>query len=64
MTGKEAEILIEKIEDVDGRLTAEGYTANYIRAFLDVSGRDLKRGDIVRGVITGSENETCTLSFS
>ena len=63
MTGKEAEILIEKIEDVDGRLTAEGYTANYIRAFLDVSGRDLKRGDIVRGVITGSENETCTLSF-
>lgn len=64
MTGKEAEILIEKIEDLDGRLTAEGYTANYIRAFLDVSGRDLKRGDIVRGVITGSENETCTLSFS
>ena len=64
MTGKEAEILIEKIEDVDGRLTAEGYTANYIRAFLDVSGRDLKRGDIIRGVITGSENETCTLSFS
>ena len=63
MTGKEAEILIEKIEDLDGRLTAEGYTANYIRAFLDVSGRELKRGDIVRGVITGSENETCTLSF-
>ncbi|PWJ70260.1 threonylcarbamoyladenosine tRNA methylthiotransferase MtaB [Ruminococcaceae bacterium R-25] len=64
MIGKEAEILIEKIEDLDGRLTAEGYTANYIRAFLDVSGRDLKRGDIIRGVVTGSENETCTLSFS
>ncbi len=63
MIGKEAEILIEKIEDKDGRLTAEGYTANYIRAFLDVSGRDLKRGDIIRGVVTGSENETCTLSF-
>lgn len=63
MIGKEAEILIEKIEDKDGRLTAEGYTANYIRAFLDVSSRDLKRGDIIRGVVTGSENETCTLSF-
>ncbi len=63
MIGKEAEILIEKIEDKDGRLTAEGYTANYIRAFLDVSGRDLKRGDIIKGVVTGSENETCTLSF-
>ena len=63
MTGKEAEILIEKIEDSDGRQIAEGYTSNYIRAFADVTGRNLNRGDIVRGVISGSENETCTLRF-
>ena len=63
MIGKEVSILIEKIEEKDGRLIAEGYTANYIRAFMDVSGRDFKRGDIIRGVVTGSENETCTLSF-
>ena len=63
MIGKEVSILIEKIEEKDGRSIAEGYTANYIRAFMDVSGRDLKRGDITRGVVTGSENETCTLRF-
>jgi threonylcarbamoyladenosine tRNA methylthiotransferase MtaB len=61
MTGKEAAILIEKITDNDGKSVAEGYTANYIRTFADVTGMDLSRGDIVKGIITGSENETCLM---
>ena len=61
MTGKEAAILIEKIGSKDGKSVAEGYTANYVRTFADVTGRDLSRGDIVKGMITGSENETCLM---
>ena len=64
MVGKNAEILIEKINDKDGRKIAEGYTSNYIRTFADLDGRDFSRGDIVKGVIFGSENENCTLRLS
>ncbi len=63
MIGREAEILIEKITEKDGREIAEGYTANYIRTFADLDGRNISRGDIVKGVIFGSENENCTLRF-
>ena len=63
MTGKEAGILIEKITEQDGCLTAEGYTANYIRTFADVTGRDFSKGDIVKGVITVSDNETCLMKI-
>ena len=61
MNGREAEILIEKITEKDGRMIAEGYTANYVRTFADVTGTDISKGDIVKGVITGSENETCLM---
>ena len=62
MTGREAAVLIEKITEKDGKKTAEGYTANYVRTFADVGGRDdLSRGDIVNGVITGTENESCLI---
>ncbi len=63
MIGKDAEILIEKITEKDGREIAEGYTANYIRTFADLDGRNISRGDIVKGVIFGAENENCTLRF-
>ncbi len=64
MTGKEAEILIEKITEKEGRHTAEGYTANYIRAFADVTDGGFSRGDIVKGVITGNENDSCLMKVS
>ena len=64
MTGKEAEILIEKITEKDGRHTAEGYTANYIRAFADVTDGGFSRGDIVKGVIIGNENDSCLMKVS
>ena len=63
-TGKEADILVEKIEEKDGKMVAEGYTANYIRTFADVEGKDLSRGDIIGGVISGSENETCLMKIN
>lgn len=63
MIGRDAEILIEKITEKDGREIAEGYTANYIRTFADLDGRNFSRGDIVKGVIFGAENENCTLRF-
>jgi len=63
MIGRDAEILIEKITEKDGREIAEGYTANYIRTFADLDGRNISRGDIVKGVIFGAENENCTLRF-
>jgi len=63
MIGKEVGILIEKIEEKDGRLIAEGYTENYIRTYGDQTGRDYKRGDIVRGVVFENKNESCTLRF-
>ena len=62
MTGRKAEILIEKIEEKDGRIVAEGYTANYIRTFADISDAGIgaySRGDIIKGVISGTENENC-----
>ena len=63
MTGKEADILIEKIEEKDGKTIAEGYTANYIRTFAECGGREFSRGDIAKGVITGSDKETCLMKF-
>ncbi len=63
MIGRDAEILVEKITEKDGREIAEGYTANYIRTFADLDGRNISRGDIVKGVIFGAENENCTLRF-
>ncbi|MBQ1569921.1 MAG: hypothetical protein IIZ78_02260, partial [Clostridiales bacterium] len=63
MTGKEADILIEKIEEKDGKTVAEGYTANYIRTFAECGGREFSRGDIAIGVITGSDKETCLMKF-
>ncbi len=63
MIGRDAEILIEKITEKDGGEIAEGYTANYIRTFADLDGRNFSRGDIVKGVIFGAENENCTLRF-
>lgn len=63
MTGKEAEILIEKIEEKDGKTVSEGYTANYIRTFAEVSDGDFTRGDIVKGVIIGAERENCFIKL-
>ena len=63
MTGKEADILIEKIEEKDGNTVAEGYTANYIKTFAECGGREFSRGDIAKGVITGSDKETCLMKF-
>ena len=61
MTGKEAEILIEKIEEKDGKTIAEGYTANYIRTFAESFGREFARGDMLKGIICGSDKECCFL---
>ena len=63
MTGKEAEILIEKIVQRDGKTAAEGYTANYIRTYAETGEGCFSRGDVVKGVITGSENETCLMKI-
>ena len=63
MTGREAEILIEKITEKDGRLIAEGYTANYVRSFADVTDGSFSRGDIVKGVVTGADNENCLIEL-
>ena len=63
MTGREAEILVEKITEKDGQLTAEGYTANYIRTFAALEGRNISKGELVKGVITGSENENCFIKL-
>jgi threonylcarbamoyladenosine tRNA methylthiotransferase MtaB len=64
MIGKESEILIEKIEEHDGKTIAEGYTANYVRTFADATGRELSRGNIVKGVVTGSENSSCFITIA
>ena len=63
MTGREAEILVEKITEKDGQLTAEGYTANYIRTFAALEGRNISKGELVKGVITDSENENCFIKL-
>ena len=63
MTGKEAEILIEKITEQDRKKVAEGYTANYIRTFAEVCDGGFSRGDIIKGVITGNDKETCRMKI-
>ena len=63
MIGKKAEILIEKIEEKEGKTVAEGYTANYIRTYGELKTPDITKGSIVKGVITGSENENCFIEF-
>ena len=64
LVGKESEILIEKFEEREGKLIAEGYTTNYVRTFADVTGRESSRGDIVKGVVTGSENSSCFITIA
>ncbi|MCR5329487.1 MAG: tRNA (N(6)-L-threonylcarbamoyladenosine(37)-C(2))-methylthiotransferase MtaB [Saccharofermentans sp.] len=59
--GREAEILVEKIIEKNSRLVAEGYTANYIRTFADIGDREFSKGDIIRGIICGYDNETCLM---
>ena len=63
MTGKEIEILIEKIEERDGRTIAEGYTGNYVRAFAEVEKDKFSRGDIVKGTVVRAENENVFVIF-
>ena len=64
MKGRTAGILVEKIETKDGRAVAEGYTANYVRTFADCGGHELTKGDIVEGIISGSDNETCLMTLN
>lgn len=63
MTGKEIEILIEKIEEKDGKTVAEGYTGNYVRAFAEVEKDKFSRGDIVKGTVVRAENENVFVIF-
>jgi threonylcarbamoyladenosine tRNA methylthiotransferase MtaB len=63
MTGKEIEILIEKIEEKDGKTIAEGYTGNYVRAFAEVEKDKFSRGDIVKGTVVRAENENIFVTF-
>ena len=63
MTGKEIEILIEKIEEKDGKTIAEGYTGNYVRAFAEVEKDKFSRGDIVKGTVVRAENENIFVIF-
>ena len=63
MTGKEIEILIEKIEEKDGKTIAEGYTGNYVRAFAEVEKDKFSRGDIVKGTAVRAENENIFVIF-
>ena len=63
MTGKEIEILIEKIEEKDGKTVAEGYTGNYVRAFAEVEKDKFSRGDIVKGTVVRAENENIFVIF-
>ena len=63
MTGKEAVILIEKIEEKDGRFIAEGYTENYVRTFAEVGNGHFSRGDIVKAAVIRSDNENIFVTF-
>ena len=63
MTGKEIEILIEKIEEKDGKTIAEGYTGNYVRAFAEVEKDKFSRGDIVKGTVVRAEKENIFVIF-
>ena len=44
-------------------MIAEGYTANYIRTFAGVEGMDISKGDIVKGIVTATENENCYIKL-
>ena len=57
MAGKEVKILIEKIEEKDGKLVAEGYTENYVRSFAEAADGQFSRGDIVKTAVLKSEKE-------
>lgn len=63
ITGKETEILIEKIEEKDGRTIAEGYIGNYVRAFAEVEKDKFSRGDIVKGTVVRAEKENIFVIF-
>ena len=63
MTGKEIEILIEKIEEKDCKTIAEGYTGNYVRAYAEVEKDMFSRGDIVKGTVVRAENENVFVIF-
>ena len=63
MTGKEIEILIEKIEENDCKTIAEGYTGNYVRAYAEVEKDMFSRGDIVKGTAVRAENENIFVIF-
>ena len=61
MTGKTAEVLVETVSDG----IPEGYTANYVRTKItegaDVS--EIRSGDIVKGVISGSDGAFCLMGL-
>lgn len=61
LIGNEVEVLVEKLENRDGKLIAEGYTTNYVRAFVDVEDSDISRGDLIKGVVYGTECEICLI---
>ena len=61
MTGRTAEVLVETASDG----IPEGYTANYVRTKI-TSGAgisDIRSGDIVRGVISGSDGAFCLMDL-
>jgi len=61
MTGRTAEVLVETAADG----IPEGYTANYVRTKI-TSGAgisDIRSGDIVRGVISGSDGAFCLMDL-
>ena len=63
MIGKDVEVLIEKIEEKDGRFVAEGYTANYVRTFAEVENGQFSRGDIAKATVVRSENENLFVNY-
>lgn len=61
MTGRTAEVLVETAADG----IPEGYTANYVRTKI-TSGAgisEIRSGDIVRGVISGSDGAFCLMDL-
>lgn len=59
MIGREVWILVEKTGEKDGKVIAEGYTGNYVRAIAEVKKKDLSKGDLIKGTVYGTENEIC-----
>jgi len=61
LTGKEEEILIEKVTGS----VASGYTRNYVRAeaHFDAGAGVPAAGDIVRGVVTGTDGAGIVLKI-